>query len=350
MIAQLIVFSIMVFQVTSNVLVIGPNSDLGGIMIFMVKGITEGILFLICSHYVLRGFLKQTIVPKGFNFKRGYILVLLITAVANLHVLGTYKLETAELMGKPKTGSVSIVIDDEEHILDFESPVIWGVATFNQLTLYILWSLAYIFWHSAKSKRELQKQMQEVRIQQLTNQLNPHFLFNAFNSIRAMIFEDKEKAADLVTQLSELFRTHLQAHLKPAATLGEEWRIARQYLDIEKVRMEERMQVNCQIDETLKSQKLPTLTLLTLIENAVKHGIAPNPQQGFINILAQPSNDSHWCLQVENSWLAQSNDIGTQTGLTNTRQRLQLMFGDRASIKIDDVDNKFLVTVELPRV
>lgn len=347
--AQATVFAVMFSHVMANYFILNLTS-LESKYVFISKGILEGTLFLGFSHYFLRSWLKRDFINKGLNFSRGFQMAGLLLLVSVLHAFLVIKLDAIPVFGHESPDTISITIDGEEIQLDAKSPGLWSIAITNQMIFYFAWCLGYIFWHAAKSKRELQKQMQEVRIQQLTNQLNPHFLFNAFNSIRAMIFEDKDKAADLITQLSELFRTHLQAHLKPSANLEEEWRIAQQYLDIEKVRLEERMQISCTIAESLWKQQLPTLTLLTLIENAVKHGISPNAEPGFIRVTAIEKDNQRWSLRVENSYALQSTSKSTQTGLKNTRQRLQLMFGDNALIRIEDPNNVFAVVMELPFV
>jgi LytS/YehU family sensor histidine kinase len=197
----------------------------------------------------------------------------------------------------------------------------------------------------------MQLQLEESRLQQLTNQLSPHFLFNAFNSIRALIFEDPQKAADTVTQLSELFRTHLQAHLRPLSTLQDEWQIAQCYLAIEQVRLEQRLQLDCQFDSALWSAKIPTLSLLTLIENAIKHGISPNSQSGYLRVCSQKLSKQHWQLQISNSFRFSSQQGSTQTGLVNLQQRLALMPG-QASLTWQQQPptaeqlGKFIVTME----
>lgn len=348
LIAQSLVFCVMSIEMVSGAVILGPADSMSETLNFVFKGLIESMLFITLSHFIVRGYLKTQFVPKGINLKKGIQLFILLLTISILDVAANISLDTSGILGLPSTERISVVIDGKEKVLDIHSPIIWSIATLNQFAFYLIWTLGYIFWHSTKSKRELQKQMQEVRIQQLTNQLNPHFLFNAFNSIRAMIFEDKEKAADLVTQLSELFRTHLQAHLQPTATLEEEWRIAQQYLDIEKVRIEERMQVSSEFDAELAKQKLPTLTLLTLIENAVKHGISPNAEQGHIAVFAKIIDDTTWFLEIKNSYLNKSNLKGTGTGLKNTRQRLQLMYGELATLQIENQDNCFIVRMELP--
>ena len=316
----------------------------------MARGLTEGLLFLVFCHYVIRGFLKTQFVQYSVSVKRCLKLLAILASAAALHVLFIFHFDSSSYFGDMATDSMTIVINGKEHVVDFNTPQIWVIALLNQLILYLLWALLYIFWHATKSKRELQKQVQEARIQQLTNQLNPHFLFNTLNSIRGMIFEDKTKAAELVTQLSELFRTHLQAHLKPSTTLEEEWRIAKQYLDIEKVRLEERLQLNIDISPDTLNQKLPTLLLLTLAENAIKHGIAPVVNEGMLSLKTQKSAAHRWQLTLSNSIAREQRLPGTKTGLKNTRQRLQLMFSGQAQLEVTKSADRFTVTLEMPYV
>ena len=203
-------------------------------------------------------------------------------------------------------------------------------------------------WQMRQSRKALQQEMQQARLQQLTNQLNPHFLFNALNSIRALIFEDQHKAADTVTQLAELFRVHLQAHLRPTASLQEEWLLCQHYLKIEQVRLEQRLQLEVNIADDVLQQLLPTLCLLTLLENAVKHGISPNAAAGSIAISAGKLGNNRWQLLVTNTVGAVSDSQCTGTGLSNCRKRLQLMYGEQASISTEHSKTHYIVRLELP--
>ena len=215
--------------------------------------------------------------------------------------------------------------------------------------MYALWVAAYITWQNWQHRKTLQQQMQQAQLQQLTNQLSPHFLFNAFNSIRALIFEDQHKAADTVTRLSELFRFHLQAHLQPSATLEQEWQLCEQYLAIEQVRLEQRLQFSCAIADDVWQNPLPTLSLLTLVENAIKHGIAPNVAAGQLHISATTVDDG-WQLAVTNSVQASTAQAGTATGLANLRRRLQLMYGNNARLKLTQSSTQFSALLEFQHV
>lgn len=348
--AQIAVFLAYFSSNVGNLYVLDFSKIPGGVLLQLAKGFVDAAIFVLCSHFLLRGFLRDQIVPKSMNFVNGPALVVLVLLCSVLSVFVNIKVGDFTSLEAGQPESITFVVGDEEHEVNFGSPFVWGIATINQFVYFTIWSLAYIFWHASLSKRELKRQMQEARIQQLTNQLNPHFLFNALNSIRALIFEDKEKAAELVTQLSELFRTHLHAHLQPTASLSEEWAVAQQYLDIERVRLEERLSLSADISEDVTSQKLPTLTLLTLVENAIKHGVAPNAQRGNIHLAAHKVTPQRWQLVLTNSVGTKQDSEGTGTGLKNTVQRLQLMFGENASLTQRGSQGEFSVVLELPYV
>lgn len=147
-----------------------------------------------------------------------------------------------------------------------------------------------------------------------------------------MIFEDPQRAADLVTQLSELFRFHLQHELRKEQTLAEEWQLAQRYLDLESVRLESRLRLDVDLDPVCLKRSLPALSLLCLVENAIKHGIAPNREPGQLRVRARPAADG-WTLEVSNTVGVQAATLSTQTGLANLRERLALGFGDRARLQ-----------------
>lgn len=225
---------------------------------------------------------------------------------------------------------------------------LWLLGGFNQFSLLLLWTVLYLAWKAFESRRQLQRQVRDARLQLLASQLNPHFLFNAFNTIRGMIFEDRERAAELVTQLSELFRFHLNAGARTEVTLAEDWDIARRYLDLEAVRLESRLRFDVDLDPALMSRTLPIMTLLTLVENAIKHGIAPNRDGGTLSICARPV-EAGWTLEVENSVGRGVADYRGAHGLANLRERVSLSGDERARLLIEGDAGRFRVRLELPR-
>ncbi len=324
--------------------------DQTDISILVTKSLLETTIFLFFCHYFIRSYLKINFVNRHLPLRRISSLLLFLLVMALISFLITFGFNKMNYFSPVDFKIIKFIGEKGTIDASFSSVVSWSLGIAVKLASFMVWSLFYVFWHSHRSKKQLQKQMQQAQIQQLTNQLSPHFLFNTLNSIRALIYEDKDKAADTVTQLSELFRTHLQAHLHAHATLQEELRVSQRYLAIEQVRLEERLQVKLQIDKSLNQQKLPTLTLLTLVENATKHGISPNMEPGYVNITAKKIDHNRWFLRVVNSVGVIAKTDGTNTGLANVIARLNLMFGDSVGIKQSLSEKEFLIRLELPYV
>ncbi|MCT6700014.1 sensor histidine kinase [Rheinheimera sp. 4Y26] len=293
----------------------------------IVRSAVDTLAIVLLTHFLVRPYLKLYFIPKG---RMGWALLQL---AGLLYVLGIVSMLLSIAIGKidflQVTDITHLVFSsaEGEYQLHFQHKSLILFGGLNQAVVFAIWCMLYLMWHNHQSKKQMQQQLEQSRLQQLTNQLSPHFLFNALNSIRALIFEDQHKAADTVTQLSELFRTHLQAHLTPLSRLEEEWRIAEHYLSIEQVRLEQRLKLELDIAGNCLQHQLPTLSLLTLVENAIKHGISPNAQPGFIRICARQLPEQRWQLEVSNSYRHPSSQGNTHTGLANLQQRLALMPG-----------------------
>ena len=308
----------------------------------------DGALLLGITHLAIRPALLIFFVNRRATWKE------VLAGLALLLALGYASVLASMALGRLLTPLDGINFDQirfhaSESTYDFDLGIgqLLILGGFNQFTMLLLWSVLYLAWKAFESRRQLQQQVREARLHQLTHQLSPHFLFNAFNSIRGMIFEDRERAAQLVTQLSELFRFHLGSELRTRVSLAEDWEIARRYLDIEGVRLESRMQLETSLAPELMERKLPTLTLLTLVENAVKHGIAPNREGGWLSLRALPAGPG-WRLEVENSVGRGRAEYNGGHGLSNLRERLALTRGDDAGLEIVQDNGRFLVRMEFP--
>ncbi|MGI5309527.1 sensor histidine kinase [Rheinheimera sp. WS51] len=327
------------------------NAGQTGLLItFVAKYIVDAASFILLSHILLRPQLKQ-LQRHGFNFKSLLCFALLLLFAATLQAILSYLLSQLELL-KSTDMSLLTVNDpakDSAFQMTFTTSFILLSYSMMFAGMYLVWTFAYVLWHNWQAKRLMQQQMQQAQLQQLTNQLSPHFLFNAFNSIRALIFEDQDKAADTVTRLSELFRFHLQAHLQPESSLEQEWQLTEQYLAIEQVRLEQRLQLQISLAPELLQQQLPTLSLLTLVENAIKHGIAPNSAPGQLIINCAKTKQG-WYLSVTNTTLSATTQAGTNTGLANLRQRLQLMYASKARLLLQHNYNHFSARIEFEYV
>ena len=310
--------------------------------------LVDGALLLGITHLAIRPALLIFFVHRRASWKE------VLAGLGLLLVLGYANVFASMALGRMLTPLDGINFDQirfhaSESAYDFNigTGQLLAIGGFNQFAMLLLWSVLYLAWKAFQGRRQLQQQVREARLHQLTHQLSPHFLFNAFNSIRGMIFEDRERAAELVTQLSELFRFHLGSELRTRVSLAEDWEIARRYLDIEAVRLESRMQLEIDLPPELMERKLPTLTLLTLVENAVKHGIAPNREGGRLSLRAQPLG-SGWRLEVENSVGRGLAEHRGGHGLANLRERLALTRGDDAGLQLVQDNGRFLVRMEFP--
>ena len=320
----------------------------GLIVVFFLRYLLEALSFVLVSHFLLRPPLNIHY-HRGFTLAGGMQLVFWLAFAAVLLALVSTFISFVPALSQTDMQQVAMINKEDAQGLQmhFSLTTLVVMMWLMHISLFIVWSLIYLVWQMRQSRKALQEEMQQARLQQLTNQLSPHFLFNTLNSIRALIFEDQHKAADTVTQLAELFRVHLQAHLRPTASLQEEWLLCQHYLKIEQVRLEQRLQADVAIDDEVMQQSLPTLTLLTLLENAVKHGISPNAANGTVRICARRQGQ-RWQLEISNSVGVASTSQSTGTGLKNCRKRLQLMFGEQASFSAEKKNEHFVVRLELP--
>lgn len=183
---------------------------------------------------------------------------------------------------------------------------------------------------------EMQKLVIQAELQALQSQINPHFLFNALNTLYGIIPRDAAGARRTVLNLADLFRYSLQSPGK-LIRISEEMEIVRAYLDIEKLRLGERLQVEIDVDEFAGQARIPVLSIQPLVENAIKHGVSATGQPGFVRISAKRKSDEI-DVSVENSgagFRPEPNATatpGTGLGMPNVSRRLQLCYGAQAAL------------------
>ncbi|MCJ8320255.1 MAG: histidine kinase [Colwellia sp.] len=215
------------------------------------------------------------------------------------------------------------------------------------LFLYAIWSILYLAITAIRERLKLRQQLRDHELASLMNQINPHFLFNSLNTIRGMIFEDKDKAAELVTKLSTLFRYNLSTDTKAHTSLGAELEVCQHYLAIEDIRLGERLKVNFSVSSESKTAKIPTMGVLTLIENAIKHGIANLQKGGTVNLTSKVENNT-LLVEVSNPFCQDLVKSGTRVGLKNLQQRIGLIFGVQGKLTQTNTNETFTVSLTLP--
>ncbi len=224
----------------------------------------------------------------------------------------------------------------------------WIVSQFfGNMFLYFLWSLIYFVYHYLENYRstlEYQARMNEIQLNKLKSQLNPHFIFNGLNSIRALIDENPAKAKIAVNQLSNILRNSLGMNEKKLVNFEEELRTVKDYLDLENVRYEERLQTVLNIDPESNRFSVPPLMVQTLVENGIKHGISTLVEGGILELTTQV-DQGKLTINIKNSGQFQHlNGQRKGYGIANTVQRLKLLYGEEAKFTINNLDNEFVLT------
>lgn len=215
-----------------------------------------------------------------------------------------------------------------------------------------VWTLLYVRFserrrYEAREER-LQLALREAQLRALEAQINPHFLFNALNSIRALVEIEPTRAQDMLTRLSNVLRNSLRRDDQHTVVLEREVESVSDYLALEKVRFADRLHSTVAIDQGAAQCYLPPMLLQTLVENAVKHGVGQTKGPAVLAVRATV-DDQSLLIAVENSGrLAGSAAHGGRLGLTNTRERLKLLYGDRASFRLEEKGDRVIATVAIP--
>ncbi len=227
---------------------------------------------------------------------------------------------------------------------------------FSWTVLFLLWSTGYLAYHYLRNyEREeiknlrLQSSQNEVELASLKAQLNPHFIFNAMNSIRALIDEDPKLAKTAVTKLSNLLRNSLMTDKRNLVSLGEELDLVQDHLSLEQIRYEERLTLFYDIDPLMLDAKIPPLMIQTLVENAIKHGISKIQSGGELSIKAKGTQMT-LLVEVENTGRITETSNGTGIGLANLKRRLNILYSDKATLTLEELgSNKVLASLVIPR-
>jgi hypothetical protein len=231
------------------------------------------------------------------------------------------------------------------------------VLAMNSTALLCVWAVLYVTITAVRDQRsaalrqsELTRALQLAELRLLKSQLNPHFLFNSLNSVRALIAEDPGGAQTAVTRLARTLRYTLSAGREELVTLARELEIVDDYLSLESLRFGERLRIERDIAREALSVRVPVMLLQTVVENAIKHGIAELPAGGELRIAAAVHNGA---LQVDitNARPQTAGAVlrGEGVGLDNAAERLRLLFGAKASIQLDLSQTQFAVArIRLP--
>ncbi len=250
--------------------------------------------------------------------------------------------------------SHSILEGAEPQEFRFTTPLM-GVINLSSVILF--WTLIYFSIHYFENykKAEIESYIWEAAVKDfelktLKSQLNPHFMFNALNSIRALIEEDPQSAQTAVTKLSNILRYSLKMERIETVPLEDEMKAVSDYLSLEKIRFEERLKFEMEISPDALNVEIPPMMIQTLVENGIKHGISKRTGGGEISICSSIKNSTlHIKIknngQIEDEVLKHSKGFG----ISNTKHRLNLLYGEKASFTIkNDSEDKVLAEIVIP--
>jgi LytS/YehU family sensor histidine kinase len=233
----------------------------------------------------------------------------------------------------------------------------WSNVLFDSPLIFI-WSSIYFIWHYVElgrktevQKVKLESLVKELELKTIKSHINPHFIFNALNSIRALVDENPDRARTAITELSNILRSSMQTEKMELAPLEKELNIVKDYLALEHIRFEDRLRIEYDIDEDTMDQPVPPMMLQTLVENAIKHGISKHKEGGIVRVISDFTNNHHELIVQNTGHLNGAvEDVIDGFGIKSTRNRLKILFGDKASFEIREMKDKEMVEaiVKLP--
>jgi hypothetical protein len=304
-------------------------------------GISLGVLV---SHLLRKALIKINLRPPTSSNQLWKILLLILIFASLYSFLNSSFVEIFKLYDIRREGEIKTPF-----VLSWDQIVQnWDGERFNKRFLFsvildtpifLVWMSIYVLWHyieftnaEALKKLKLESLIKELELKTIKSQINPHFIFNALNSIRALVDEDPERARKAITELSNILRSSIQVDKVEITSLQKELAIVKDYLALEYIRFADRLKVEYEIDDAVSHFAIPPMMLQTLVENAIKHGLSKQPGDCLIKIIAK-IEEGKMVIMVENSGKleATGND---GFGLQSTRDRLNILYSGEAEFDI----------------
>jgi two-component system sensor histidine kinase AlgZ len=307
-----------------------------------------GILATILSQGGIVGISGMWIVKLLANYAIFLLTIILLTHLlrAQIRKRQWLSLPVPRLAPRLLTASILVGLCSSLQVIALDTVTLRGLSdqaavlslTISMISTCIIWSVLYVVIVRARHAREMETHLRDAQLRALESQVNPHFLFNCLNTIRGMIVEDAPVAQDMVTRLANILRYSLQRERAYTVPLEREIEIVADYLAIESIRFADRLTVRMEIQHAAEQAQVPSMLIQTLVENAVKHGIGARAERGEIVIRASIRNGALAMEVVNSGQLSAPNEGTTQIGLSNARERLRLLYGKHASLRLENRD------------
>ncbi|HEY0740531.1 MAG TPA: histidine kinase [Chryseosolibacter sp.] len=297
--------------------------------------VAEAVLFFILTHYV-RSFIKAR---NWLNFDlKKLMLKVTLTSLALGLALYIVRIPVLYLLSSFR---LNVVFDPAQII----------ALVFIYSLIFFFWLLIYFAYHYFFRYNESLKYenlSKEIELSHLKSQINPHFFFNALNSIRALVDEDPEKSKNAINYLSWMLRHSLSQDKTSFTKVKDEIKTVKAYLNLEVIRFEERLKVSYDLAREAEDILIPPMMVQTIVENGIKHGISQLIQGGIIEIQTALINNFLVISVRNNGQIHQPLEQLVQRGgigIKNTIKRLEILYGQKASFEIYNQDGSHVVSV-----
>lgn len=220
-------------------------------------------------------------------------------------------------------------------------PLLFKTYHFNLIVYWVILAIAHAanyyrkYHERERTALDLERRLSDARLQALQMQLNPHFLFNAMHSISALMHRDVDAADSMLARLSELLRLTLKSDGSQTIPLSQELQILQAYLDIERIRFGDRLTIDLEIDPATTQIQVPSLILQPVVENALRHGIAPHARPGQLTITSSATADT-LTLTVTDNGGGLPETIKEGIGISNTRTRLEELYANHQTFTLQN--------------
>lgn len=304
--------------------------------------VTLGILFTHLMRYVIirLNTLQRPVEKQVMQFFFISVIFSFITA--------TFYMQACERLG--------LLNEGEKKFTDRPLLLILSGAFYFFINI-VIWNLIYFIYHYVTKSRKqqldtlrLESLVKELELKTIKAHINPHFIFNSLNSIRALVDENPQRARRAITELSNILRSSMQSEKSESAPMERELDIVKDYLALENMRFEDRLKVEYQVEDETLDLPVPPMMLQTLVENAIKHGISKQIKGGVVRIVSVLKGNFHE-LSVQNTGHLNGYANGEGFGLSSTTNRLNLLYGNKAKFEIKQatptlVEARVLIPVE----
>ncbi len=312
----------------------------------LVYSILAGMFIGIFSTSLLRWYLKRNIQFEAFGPKD--FLKILASFIFGATLFGSLNYAFGHLYAKYGPGL------SEAEIQMFKLYDGFWIQVINSLFIIGAWIVTYLViklllkLNKDRIERlELNTNLKQAQLNTLKGQINPHFMFNSLNNIRGLMLEDVEKSRDMLTKLSEILRYSLTKNNINAISVQEELEVVDNYIDLSKIQFENRLDFEKHVDDNTLQLQIPPMIIQLLIENAAKHGISNLKNGGRIVLTIKMENEG-LIIEVKNTGKLQIAKNSTQLGLKNIKQRLKLLYADKASFKLSEIADEVVANIKIP--